>query len=77
MRDGFRFSHAQGEVHVEVVASVVQPELACSKVSNTFNFVFGITSGRALPGDGCGAPPLKRVLPSSAEEAARVLKHRD
>lgn len=43
------------------------------QVSNTFDFVFDIISARRLP-DGSAAV-LKRVLPSSEEEAARTAKH--
>lgn len=63
-----------GKVHVEVVASVMRPEMASSQVSNTFDFVFDITTARRLPDGSAGI--LKRVLPSSEEEAARTAKHK-
>lgn len=62
----------QGRVHVEVVASVIQPERGESRVSNTFNFVFGIPPRLLSNG---AAAPLKRVLPSSHEEAAKLLRY--
>ncbi len=44
-----------------------------SQVSNVFNFIFGITAPRRL--DDGSAAVLKRILPSSAEEAARVWRY--
>lgn len=43
------------------------------QVSNTFDFMFDIISARTLA-DGSVAV-LKRVLPTSEEEAARTAKH--
>jgi hypothetical protein len=44
-----------------------------AQVSNTFDFMFDITTARKMP-DGSAAV-LKRVLPTSEEEAARTAKH--
>ena len=44
-----------------------------AQVSNTFDFMFDITTAREMP-DG-NAAVLKRVLPTSEEEAARTAKH--
>lgn len=52
-------------------ASRVAPHMA--QVSNTFDFMFDITTARKMP-DGSAAV-LKRVLPASEEEAARTAKH--
>ncbi|KXZ55226.1 hypothetical protein GPECTOR_3g368 [Gonium pectorale] len=57
---------SQGRVVVEVEARVTKPEAVESFVTNTFTFVFGLTSPP-------GSPPLrlKRVLPTCDEEARR------
>lgn len=49
---------------VEVEASVTRPEEVSSNQTNTFIFHFHTQAGR----------PLKRVLPSTLEEAAHVDK---
>jgi hypothetical protein len=45
---------------------VTRPEQVTSKITNTFHFVFSVAMGH----DGC--KQLKRVLPSTAEEANRM-----
>ncbi|KAK3243621.1 hypothetical protein CYMTET_46734 [Cymbomonas tetramitiformis] len=56
-----------GVVHVEVEAFVMTPECVSSALSNTFNFRF-----RSNKSD--GGKCLKRVLPSTEEEARRMMQ---
>lgn len=49
-------------VHVQVIASVSQPEAVKSDITNTFAFVFEVETARLAQG-------LKRILPATAEEA--------
>ena len=65
--------HVQGRMHVQVTALVCQPERVASNVSNTFEFVFEVSIGEQA-----GAPKLgvlKRVLPSTEEEAKQLWTH--
>ncbi|KAL4856193.1 Zinc finger MYND domain-containing protein 10 [Chlorella vulgaris] len=56
----------QGMAHVQVEASVTQPERRSSVVTNTFNFVFSFELER----DEAGAPIApKRVLPCNEQQA--------
>eukprot|EP00928_Gymnodinium_smaydae_P048344 TRINITY_DN32306_c0_g1_i1.p1 TRINITY_DN32306_c0_g1~~TRINITY_DN32306_c0_g1_i1.p1 ORF type:complete len:507 (+),score=99.87 TRINITY_DN32306_c0_g1_i1:102-1523(+) len=63
-------------VHVEVVATVISPETRKTVNSNVFNFTFGL----AAPGDNRGRAmkarevELRRVLPSSFEDACRIVE---
>ncbi|KAL4433426.1 hypothetical protein ABPG77_010279 [Micractinium sp. CCAP 211/92] len=61
----------QGRAHVQVEASVTQPEKRQSTVTNTFNFVFGFELER----DRHGEPiPPKQVLPSTERQALEVAR---
>lgn len=71
---------AVATVHVQVIASVSQPEAVKSNITNTFVFVFEVETARLAQGAQCGgrvvcghrvAPitGLKRILPATAEEA--------
>lgn len=57
--------------HVQVEASVTQPERRSSVVTNTFNFVFSFELER----DEAGAPIApKRVLPCNEQQALEVAR---
>jgi hypothetical protein len=62
-------------VVVEVSCSVVRPEQASSIVSNTFHFVFAFPTGAGGSGGGGGGggSVLRRVLPTTLEEASALL----
>eukprot|EP00899_Mesostigma_viride_P019886 jgi/Mesvir1/2789/Mv13723-RA.2 len=58
-------------VHVEVKATVMKPEERASHVCNTFEFVFHMKDATLEPGQ--LKATIKRVLPSTEEEARRHL----
>lgn len=60
-------------IHVEVVANVLVPESRKATTSNIFNFTFGVSddSGKAILGKDID---LRRVVPSTLEEACRVIE---
>lgn len=58
---------------MQVSALVVQPEHIASNVTNTFEFVFEVKLANA-PGE-AGCKLLKRVLPSTEEEAKQLWVH--
>ena len=66
-------------VHVEVVASVTKPEEMKSVVSNRFNFTFEIDAIGNEQNDAKGARTLRKVVPSTPEEARRIVEryHKD
>ena len=61
----------QGFIHVEVVATVTQPELVQSHQTNTFYMIFkaNIDPSGGSQADAKPAKVLKSVLPATAEEA--------
>ena len=61
-------------MYIQVVAAVTKPEEVTSEVTNTFLFSFDVPMGGGLGGGGGGCKILKRVLPSTFEEAALVCK---
>lgn len=66
-------------LHVEVLAQVIKPEQRAAVTSNTFNFTFGVAehadgSGRAAKVGAPDKPELRRVLPSTHEEAYRIME---
>lgn len=69
----FESFNEQGYVHVEVTASVTMPEKRQSDVTNTFNFLYGVHMSGDSEEEGCRR--LKRVLPSTLEEARRLIKY--
>ncbi|KAL4451607.1 hypothetical protein ABPG75_007269 [Micractinium tetrahymenae] len=62
---------SQGRAHVQVEASVTQPEKRHSTVTNTFNFVFGFELERDCHGE---PVPPKRVLPSTERQALELAR---
>ena len=64
-------SAIQGFIHVEVVATVTQPELVESHQTNTFYMIFkaSIDPSGGSQADAKPAKVLKCVLPATAEEA--------
>ena len=68
--------HVQGRLYVRVAAAVTRPEERTSAITNTFLFLFEVQM--ASTGDSSGCRVLKRVLPSTEEEALmmrRVSEH--
>lgn len=59
-------------VNVEVVAHVTRPELRKSEVSNTFHFTFTVCSDALKNG-----LKIRHVVPSTEEEARRILERMD
>uniref|UniRef100_A0A0D9XFQ0 HotDog ACOT-type domain-containing protein n=1 Tax=Leersia perrieri TaxID=77586 RepID=A0A0D9XFQ0_9ORYZ len=59
-------------VNVEVVAHVTRPELRRSEVSNTFHFTFTVCSDALKNG-----LKIRHVVPSTEEEARRILERMD
>ena len=60
-------------MHVQVRALVTQPERVASNITNTFEFVFDVSSAKE---DGSTSRRvLKRVLPSTEEEAQQLWSH--
>ena len=57
----------QGTLHVRVSAAVTRPEQISSDITNTFLFCFEVDLDPA--GSQHGRRALKRVLPSTEEEA--------
>ena len=55
--------HANPSIHVEVLASVINPGLIDSAVSNSFNFTFEVPKGTALPD----------VVPETKEDALKIV----
>lgn len=76
----------QAQLFVDVTASVTQPELGDSSVSNTFSFVFevqakpaeaetpAVASTDSPPGTARPGRVLRQVIPTTVEDAMR--KHR-
>ncbi|KAK9809579.1 hypothetical protein WJX73_004048 [Symbiochloris irregularis] len=62
-----------GRVHVQVTALVTQPERVASNITNTFEFIFEVSIAAAPEIEGCKL--LKRVLPSTEEEAKLLWTH--
>jgi len=60
-------------VHVEVIANVLVPERRQATTSNIFNFTFGLSDGDNHPLRGEDIE-LRRVVPSTLEEACRVIE---
>ncbi|KAG8050528.1 hypothetical protein GUJ93_ZPchr0009g1002 [Zizania palustris] len=65
-------SPEQPLVNVEVVAHVTRPELRRSEVSNTFHFTFTVSSDALKNG-----LKIRHVVPSTEEEARRILERMD
>ncbi|GMH27966.1 hypothetical protein Nepgr_029809 [Nepenthes gracilis] len=61
-------------INVEVVAHVTRPEIRSSEVSNTFYFTFTIPPEAKAIKDGF---LIRNVVPSTEEEARRILERRD
>ncbi|VAI19920.1 unnamed protein product [Triticum turgidum subsp. durum] len=59
-------------VNVEVVAHVTRPELRKSEISNTFHFTFSVGSDALKNGVN-----IRNVVPSTEEEARRILNRMD
>lgn len=59
-------------VNVEVVAHVTRPELRKSEISNTFHFTFTVGSDALENG-----LKIRNVVPSTEEEARRILERMD
>uniref|UniRef100_A0A453LCI4 HotDog ACOT-type domain-containing protein n=1 Tax=Aegilops tauschii subsp. strangulata TaxID=200361 RepID=A0A453LCI4_AEGTS len=59
-------------VNVEVVAHVTRPELRKSEISNTFHFTFSVGSDALKNGVN-----IRNVVPSTEEEARRILDRMD
>ena len=57
---------------MQVTALVTQPERIASNISNTFEFIFEVTLAQHHEG---GRQVLKRVLPSTEEQAMQLLAH--
>ncbi|GBG24277.1 Acyl-coenzyme A thioesterase 9, mitochondrial [Hondaea fermentalgiana] len=55
--------HANPSIHVEILASVVNPEATNTHVSNSFNFTFEVPPG---------SQPLSTVLPETRDEALNI-----
>ncbi|XP_002961453.2 acyl-coenzyme A thioesterase 9, mitochondrial isoform X2 [Selaginella moellendorffii] len=64
---------ARPKIHVEVKAIVTQPESRSSQVSNTFHFTFTLDTSSSKSGD----MVVRRVLPSTEEEARRCVSRYD
>lgn len=64
-------SAMQGLIHVEVVATVTQPELVQSHQTNTFYMIFQANIDPSGGSQAVAKPAkvLKSVLPATAEEA--------
>lgn len=60
-------------IHVEVIANVLVPEKRQAVTSNIFNFTFGLSDGHGAAMLGKDIE-LRRVVPSTFEEACRVIE---
>lgn len=61
-------------VHVEVVASILIPEGRKTVTSNIFNFTFGLSGEDGLAACSGEDVALRRVVPSTLEEACRIIE---
>ncbi|KAH6810907.1 Thioesterase/thiol ester dehydrase-isomerase superfamily protein [Perilla frutescens var. frutescens] len=67
-------SSDQPLIHVEVVAHVTRPELRSSEVSNRFYFTFTV---RAEAKDKNNGVMIRKVVPTTEEEARRIIQRMD
>ena len=58
---------------MQVTALVTQPEKVASNITNTFEFIFEVDIANTPDAPGCKV--LKRVLPSTEEEAKQLWVH--
>lgn len=63
-------------VHVEVVATLMKPETQEVTTTNTFNLTYGLAEHQDGSGEAAlkGQLQLRRVVPSTGEEAVRVVQ---